>query len=346
MIGRIGMNRRSHRLSPLTFAVACLAASLADARTIYVNNLTGDDRNTGEFARSLAGSGGGPTRTVAKALRLARRGDRIELAATEEPYREEVTLQGFGNSGFPEQPLVIDGGGAILDGSAPVPEFAWEHFNGDIFRFRPPRMAFQMLFRDDVPLTRVPVEPGALALPELPPLAWCLFDRHIYLRVEETRTPGSYNLSHTFYRVGITLYQVERVQIANLIIQGFQLDGINAHDSATHIELAGVTTRGCGRSGVSVGGSSRVTLESCLSGNNGAAQLRTEAWCEARLEGCDLIANTAPAVVREEVMQGAGRVYINDVQLPLMELTADVTPTALMEEAEAPAPAGGVMRDE
>jgi hypothetical protein len=66
------------------------------------------------------------------------------------------------------------------------------------------------------------------------------------------------------------------------------------------VRLVGITARGNGRSGISLGGSSRADLEACLVGNNGLAQVRTEGWSHTRLINCTLLENTAPAVVRTE----------------------------------------------
>ena len=87
--------------------------------------------------------------------------------------------------------------------------------------------------------------------------------------------------------------------IRDLVVQGFQLDGVNAHDGVFGAQLTELTCRGNGRSGISIGGASRVRVEACLVGNNGAAQVRIEGSCKAQLIGCDLLENTAPKIVRE-----------------------------------------------
>ena len=93
--------------------------SPAMGREIFVNNAMGDDRFSGQQARDGAGLGG-PVRTLAKALRLARAGDTIVLAKTDAPYRESISLVGSRYSGTSQQPFVIQGNGAILDGSTPA----------------------------------------------------------------------------------------------------------------------------------------------------------------------------------------------------------------------------------
>ena len=276
----------------LTLLFAVLALS-ADAGDIYVNNTAGDDRNNGQLEQSVVGQEG-PLRTITQALKIARRGDRLILAKTDESYRESITLFGNKNSGSLLYPFVIAGNGATLDGSVLVADEAWENFRGDVFRFRLQRTGFAMLYRNDRPLTRKQTT-GDLNKPlGLAPLEWALIQDWIYFRVESNTTPQSYQLTHAGEDVGITLYRVHNVQIFDLTVQGFRLDGINAHDLVTGARVEGVTCRGNGRSGVSVGGSSRLQLNSSLVGNNGHAQIRLEGHSQLRVESCDLIDNTAP----------------------------------------------------
>lgn len=111
--------------------------------------------------------------------------------------------------------------------------------------------------------------------------------------------PQSYKVAYTDLQVGITLYEVRHVVIRDLVVQGFQLDGVNAFDGVMHATLTGLNCRGNARSGISIGGASRVLVESCLVGNNGAAQVRSEGVAHTQLIRCDLLDNTAPKIVRD-----------------------------------------------
>jgi len=324
-----------------TFLLA-LACTAAQARDIYVDNLAGDDRRQG-VAPVSSSAGGGPLRTIRHALRLARGGDRIVLADSGEPYRECITLHGPRHSGSAETPFVLLGNGAVLDGSRPVPEDAWENVEGDLYRFHPERMSYQQLFLNDRPLTRVPVDNNELRLPKLQPLEWCLFQRHIYLNLQKPTQqsvgsvpqevldeavadgwrylPQQYNLTYAGESVGISLFDVRNVVVADLFVQGYQLDGINAHDKAFNASLIGVTARGNGRSGISVGGASRVKIAESLLGNNGAAQLRTEGYSITEVTNCEILANSAPAIVRD-----GGEVTIDGLELGVQTYEKDVWP--------------------
>ena len=288
------------------FLVVCLLPTAQVAgRDIHVNNLSGDDGSTGRNLQNTADRGG-PVRTISKALRLARGGDRIVLAKTKQPYREGISLVGSRHSGFLDRPFVIEGNGAILDGSAPVGPDAWEHYRGAVFRFRPPRTGHQQLFIDDRPAARVAVDRPAQQPPELEPLQWCLYGGQILFRVEPGKLPGEYNSSFAYRQTGITLFHVRGVAILNLTVQGFRLDGINAQNSAREVYISDVTSRGNGRAGIAVGGASKVELDVCVVGNNNLAQLLTLPYSRTSVRSSQLFSSTAPAWVDR-----GGRVWIN-----------------------------------
>jgi hypothetical protein len=286
------------RFSRLAIFLLLFVTETSSARDIFVNNVAGDDRRDGS-TEVVSGRAGGAVRSLRRALELAEGSDRIIMADTGEPYRESVTLQAGRHTGISARPFTIVGNGATLDGSAPVPKDAWEHVEGNVFRFRAPRTSFQLLFLAGKPLTRQFVDREA-GFPELQPLEWCLFDRHVYFRVENDKLPRQYELSHTSLPVGITLYEARHIVITDLVVQGFQQDGLNAHDSVFDATFVGLTCRGNGRSGISIGGASRVRIIACLVGDNGVAQVRTEGFSQTEILNCDLVEGAnAPAVVRD-----------------------------------------------
>lgn len=292
--------------SVLVLAIwACGPAVLA--RDLYVNNRTGDDRNDG-VAREPLGSGRGPYRTIARALRAAMKGDRVFIENTGEPYRESLTLQAARHSGLPDQPFTIYGNNAVLDGTAAVAPEVWQRVDADVFRFRAEKKSFHLLYLGRKPARRVITEDPGAAPAALQPLEWCLYEGHVYFRAESGKLPQHYELLHTVLPVGLTLYDVRHVRIQQLVVQGFQLDGVNAHDGVQDAELVGLVCRGNGRSGISVGGASRVTIEASLVGDNGTAQVRTEGFSRTRIRNCDLIDRPfAPALQRD-----GGEVAVED----------------------------------
>jgi hypothetical protein len=292
-------------LLPTACCLLAVLAPPAAARDLYVSNVRGDDRATGgsQLSRSEMG---GPVRSIGRALRLAEQGDQILIENTGEPYRESLSLSGRRNSGNSYVPLVIEGNGATLDGSQRVPDGAWEFYRGAVFRFRPAHLAFAQLFLKDHPLPQVVVSGLVDAPPKLEPLDWCLLGGYIYFCVDPTKLPDDYPLWYAAKPVGITLLHVDHVVIRNLVVEGFQLDGINALNSADDVRLVRVTSRGNGRSGITVGGASRVAIQECLVGNNGAAQLLSLPLSETHVNNTSLLSNTAPAWVDQ-----GGRVYLD-----------------------------------
>lgn len=290
--------------SLIVLVVLVVVTAPVEARDIYVNNVAGDDTSTGHQAANMPDRSG-PVRSIAKALRLAQQGDRIILANTGEPYRESISLVGSRHSGLSFNRFAILGNGAVLDGSAPVPAHQWEQFRGPIFRFRPPLSAYQQLFLGDRPATRVVLRQLTDAPPELDPGQWCLAGGWIYFCVELRKLPEDYPLSYAAQRVGITLFHVSRVVISDLTVQGFQLDGINASNSARDVMLHRVTCRGNGRYGISVGGASLLDIGASLAGDNGVAQVRVEPCSELHVHDTQLLSNTGPGLAN-----AGGRVYL------------------------------------
>ena len=275
------------------------------AREIYVDNVGGDDGASGEYAEATP-ERSGPVQTLSKALRIAQRGDRIILKKNDKPYREPIGLSSGRNSGFPSRPFTIVGNGAIIDGTAPVPERLWEHHQGYIYRFQPRRLRHQQLFLDDRPAVRVHAVQSDQAPPQLKPQQWCLFRGYIYFSAEADKRPQDYKLTYSKEQTGITLSHVHYVAIVDLTVQGFSLDGVSAATGARKVDLLRMTCRGNGRSGISVGGASSITIEQCLVGDNGEAQLLTFPFSETRITDSQFLPKSAPAWVDQ-----GGRVFID-----------------------------------
>jgi hypothetical protein len=286
----------------LTLLLLC---SPAVGREVIVDNVAGDDRFNGQPVHDHGGNAG-PVRTLAKGLRLAGPRDTIVLVKNDAPYRESFSLTGSRHSGTSQEPFTIRGNGAILDGSAPAPAEKWESYKGAIFRLRGRPMGYPQLFLDGRPAVRVFAAQSAKTPPELQPRQWCSVAGRIYFCVEKTKLPGDYRLSYAHDPTGITLFHVEHVHIADLTVQGFQVDGVSLCNSARDVTLSKVTCRGNGRSGVAVGGASLVTIVASLLGNNGQAQLLTLPYSEAHVRNTHLLSNSAPGLLDQ-----GGRVYID-----------------------------------
>jgi len=277
--------------------VSILAGEVS-ARDIFVDNLGGNDTLTGREPAGGRGSDG-PVRTIAKATRLAQPGDRIVLADTGEPYREEITLQGGRCSGFGNtSPFVLEGNGAVIDGVTDVPDEAWQRVGADVFRFGPLLKSHQSLFIEGEAVGRIPMRRGE-ARPDLQPLQWLLADGWVYLRTRAGQSPQSYHAQCAGLQTGLTIYEVQNVVVRNLVLRGFALDGVNAHDNAFNVRLESVVSTHNGRSGFSIGGASQVRLIGCEAAGNHIAQLRSEGYCHVLHTECKFDEGTAPAIVNQ-----------------------------------------------
>jgi hypothetical protein len=281
----------------ILFYSACVVVLLcrsAVAGDLYVNNVFGNDSLSGD--REQPSERQGPVRSIQRALCLAKPGDHIHIAKTDKPYREELSISGPCLRGRADKPLLISGNGAVLDGTVVAASGAWKHEAGNVFSMQPRRLTFQQLYRQDTPLKRVRLVDVTTIEEQLQPLEWALAGDRIFFRVEKGYVPGMYPLRHAGLQTGITLYNTEHVRIENLIVQGFQQDGINAHELARDCVFSGVECRGNGRSGFSAGGVSRVLIEESNFYDNGVMQLRVEGQASVTLDQSEVAASPdAPA---------------------------------------------------
>lgn len=268
----------------LVIATFMCIGSVANARDLFVDNIAGDDRNNGSQV-SAGGVQTGPFKTINRALWVAQSGDRIVLTKNAEPYREMVCLIGPRNSGFEETPFVIEGNGAVIDGTGMINSEDWSHAFGDVFKVRYRYMAYPLLFEGEKLLPRLKVT-SANDLSKLQVGEWAGFGGQVYFRPAADRSFLTYPLAGAGMATGITLFQVDNVVIRNLTVQGFRIDGVSAPDAAEIVRLEKVVCRANGRSGLSTGGTSKVIAIESQMIENGAAPVRMEGVCKLKLGGC------------------------------------------------------------
>lgn len=288
------------RRASLAIVVCLVFAAPSFARDFHVNNVVGDDRLDGSDER-VVNDLIGPMRSIGRALKAAQAGDRIVLANTGQPYRECVALQGARHGSNGIRRFQIVGNGATLDGRVPVAMEAWRHESGEVFSFQPHLQGQQLLYLNDRPLSLLAVK-SAEEIEQLEPLQWAWFQGRIYFRAEKDRLPDYYELSYCGHPVGITLFSVTGVEISDLTVQGYQVDGISAPDDVSDVVITGSVLRGNARSGVHIGGASRVLVEACLVGDNGKAQVHCTDYCRVQIVNCDLVDSnpSAPTLVSDE----------------------------------------------
>lgn len=284
----------------LIFILTLCLSSHIHARDWYVDNVGGDDRWDGKMNRRQ-GEIQGPLRKIQTALHRATSGDRIVLIKNDEPYRECISLVGNRHSGTVFQPFILEGNSAILDGSQPTGEFDWQPLGGDLYRLPLSESATQLLFLDGIPALRAPTRGPLRQETDLPPRSWRLETGALVFRAERNRLPIDDKPSIAKHPAGITLYKVNDVIVRDVTVQGYQIDGIQAHDAGLDdpIVIAGCTARGNGRSGIAVVGASAVAIDGCLVGDNGESQLFVSGPADSSVTNSRLLDNTGPmAAVR------------------------------------------------
>ena len=274
--------------TPAILAVAFIATHFltAFAKDIYVNNATGHDRNLGQTGNTADGLAG-PVRTIMRAIELSSQGDCIILAATATPYRETICLFGGRQSGNSFNAFTIEGNGAILDGSELLPIEAWRHAFGNTFRFRPSRFTHFQLFESGLPLKRIAVEPGT-KMPPLNEMEWCICDGFLYICLENFKRPQDYHFTYSEKMTGITIMQTNNVRINDLVVQGYQVDGISVVNNTKNVTFDNVIVRGNGRNGLTIGAFSTVSAGYSLFGDNNAAQIDMANRSELLLFLCEM----------------------------------------------------------
>ncbi|MDD4870645.1 MAG: right-handed parallel beta-helix repeat-containing protein [Kiritimatiellae bacterium] len=101
-----------------------IASSLtASNRTLYVNNVTGNDNFDGLKSEPDTDGKTGPFATIGKAFASVCTSDHIEIANTGRPYKGRNGLVKAG--GTADKPLLVNGNGALISGLDRVPKEKW-----------------------------------------------------------------------------------------------------------------------------------------------------------------------------------------------------------------------------
>src|SRR5262249_40315153 len=137
-----GFMRQCHRL----LIAFVLLARFSAAEEIFVNNVSGDDRNDGLLDVGRQGNSG-PLRSLARAAQLAGFADTIVLANTGSPYYGSISLTGRRHSGSRYQPFVISGNGATISGLRSVPPEGWQRVGTDLWKLTSTRKGYYQLLR-------------------------------------------------------------------------------------------------------------------------------------------------------------------------------------------------------
>lgn len=245
--------------------IALAAASEARARDLYVGGV-GENRFP----------------TIQAAINAAKPGDTIHLNPADSPYREMAVFNNV--SGMSDQPIVLDGHGAVLLGCDPIVPAQWAD-QGDglwrssalaerlkansnlvsrfffVFENRPQYMGGA--FKHRPPTLKAPAE---LNVHEW---TYVESDKAFYIRI-----PAGIPLEDAEIEVPVRSAGVAmRGNSSNIIVRNVKAsrvwnDGFNIHGQCTNILFADIEAIECGDDGISAHGQCEITVAGMISRGN------------------------------------------------------------------------------
>lgn len=279
--------KRSIPLLALVSLGVCFWVTNLEGRTIYVDNQSGSDGFDG-YAPSSQTQITGPVQSLRQALKLARPSDEIVLTNTGVPYSESLNLSGGRHSGFPNEPLVIRGNGAVLNGTAELPSDGWQRQRNGLWRLSLTRKGYYRFFHEGQPVAQHTLSGRDWQLDEIALDHWVSDRGAIYFRFDDQRTPITERWSYAALEFGISLVDVRHVRIEDLTIVGYRIDGVNADNACRDVTLQNVILENHGRAGLAVGGSARVTVKNSRIAYNGEHSILVTERGGVELEACEL----------------------------------------------------------
>lgn len=219
------------------------AANISTAETWYVNNLKGEDNNTGNIETQAF-------RTLAKAVNTAKSSDTISIANTGVPYREPLKLVRHG--GTPSKPMIIEGNHAVISGLRNIDPDRWVKNENSYEIAGPQPYGYPMLIIDgkrSTPGNAETLQPGQWAWPR------DMDDKKrgtLRFRPEAGKTPRDYQLEATSESSGLQVSSSSYIEVRNLICEFHSNDGFNVHGDCRSCVFENIEGRFNGDDGFSI----------------------------------------------------------------------------------------------
>ncbi|QDT96005.1 right-handed parallel beta-helix repeat-containing protein [Gimesia aquarii] len=257
--------RNAARFARLILGLLCLIVLFCNLEqavcgVIYVDNRLGNNTLNGISPKIVDGQNG-PVKTITRAIQYAKQGDKIILANNETPYFESLSLSGKRFSGLGKEKFTILGNGAIISGAIKIPPNGWRQSGNGLWKVTPFRKGFFNLYHNGKRLPEYrPAENQAVKLEKILPGNWAVHRGAIYYRALKNQLPPTESFTLAGKSVGLSLIDIDGLQISDLTFEKFRMDGINVHDRCKNIVLENVTCTENGRCGLSVNGTSQVKV--------------------------------------------------------------------------------------
>lgn len=278
-------------------AVLLVVPQWASGLEVYVDNANGSDAFDGSTP-TVSTLLSGPVLTLRRASQLVQPGDAIVLTNTGRPYFESLNLVGRRFSGGSTHPFAIRGNGAQLCGVRVIPADAWRSLGENHWQLNFSRKGWGRLFRDRQAVPEYLPQTGETLPAALPVGAWGQQRGFVQVHTEPGQVHTESEWTFAAVDVGISLVDVEFVEISDLEIWGFRVDGINADGRSREILLKNVTVHDNGRAGVAAGGSAKMLLDHCQIRDNGRHSLLVTEAAGVRADDATEFGGSDPTVTQ------------------------------------------------
>ena len=220
-----------------------LSVNCVCAETWYVNNRDGNDANDGLREQSAF-------RTIARAVKSAKRSDSLSLANTGKVYREALVL--IHQGGTPAKPMIIEGNGAVISGLRTIEAGSWEK-QGDVYvKVGKYPYGWPMLVINDKripPADREDLQPGQWS--------WVRAKGKnnqglLRFRPEVGKSIEDYHIEGSFEVSGVRVVSSSYLVIRNLVTEFHSNDGFNVHGDCRSTVFENIEARFNGDDGFSI----------------------------------------------------------------------------------------------
>lgn len=251
----------------LTIVLLFVGTAATEGRTIFVDSRSGHDSYDGTASEPL-NAYVGPVRTLQRAMQLVDGGDTLVLVDNGTPYYGSMTFFGPRFSGTSGKPFQLLGNGAVISGTRPVDPSSWVELGNDLWRITPRRKGWYQLVENGQAVPHAEWTGGQGRAADLPAGSWGIYRGAVYYKGRAGDTPRLRNFELAVEQTGLTLLDVNHVIISDVTFRHFRIDGINAHDRCDSVRLVNVRCEENGRSGICVGGTSSIEVESSSMARN------------------------------------------------------------------------------